>query len=59
MPGPDISSYTEEEYRQSLTSYTWTREETDYLFDLCRSYNLRFPIIADRYNPKYNRTIVV
>ncbi|KAF8418502.1 hypothetical protein EV426DRAFT_618441 [Tirmania nivea] len=28
----------------------WTRSETDYLFSLCEEYDLRFPIIHDRYN---------
>ncbi|RKO83957.1 hypothetical protein BDK51DRAFT_28963, partial [Blyttiomyces helicus] len=27
----------------------WTQEETDYLFSLCRQFDLRFPVIADRY----------
>ncbi len=29
------------------------------MLELCESYNLRFPIIADRYDPKCNKTIVV
>ena len=28
---------------------SWSREETDYLFSLCSQYDLRFPVIADRY----------
>lgn len=28
----------------------WTKDETDYLFRLCRLYDLRFPVIADRYD---------
>ena len=27
----------------------WTREETDYLLELCELFDLRFVIIADRY----------
>ena len=27
----------------------WTKEETDYLFDIVREYDLRFYVIADRY----------
>lgn len=27
----------------------WTREETDYLFDLVRQYDARFYVVADRY----------
>lgn len=35
---------------QSL-SVGWTSWETDYLFDQCQLYDLRFPIIYDRYAP--------
>jgi DNA methyltransferase 1-associated protein 1 len=28
----------------------WSKEETDYLFSLCRQYDLRFPVIEDRYD---------
>ncbi len=28
----------------------WSREETDYLFSLCKQYDLRFNVIADRYD---------
>ena len=28
----------------------WSRAETDYLFSLCRQFDLRFVVIADRYN---------
>lgn len=27
----------------------WTKETTDYLFVLCRKFDLRFPVISDRY----------
>ena len=38
----------------------WTKEETDYLFDLVRSYDARFYIVADRYEyPGTNRTMEV
>ncbi|KAJ3037532.1 swr complex subunit, partial [Rhizophlyctis rosea] len=37
---------------------TWSREETDYLYQLCRQFDLRFIIIADRYEyPGSERTI--
>lgn len=28
---------------------TWTKEETDQLFDLCERFDLRFVVIADRF----------
>ncbi|KAJ9607522.1 swr complex subunit [Cladophialophora chaetospira] len=44
-------AYTDEQYDNMLRSEDWTRQETDYLIDLCREYDLRWIIIADRYNP--------
>ncbi|RPA89647.1 hypothetical protein L873DRAFT_1720922 [Choiromyces venosus 120613-1] len=44
----DVPIYTDGEY-EVLKDPDWTREETDYLFDLCREYDLRFVIIWDRY----------
>ncbi len=46
----DIPEYTDEQYRYNLTSNDWTREETDYLFDLARDFDLRWPLIWDRYD---------
>lgn len=28
----------------------WTKEETDYLLDLLEQFDLRFVVVADRYN---------
>jgi hypothetical protein len=28
----------------------WTKEETDYLLDMLEAYDLRFVVVADRYN---------
>lgn len=36
----------------------WNFEETVYFLDLLRQFNFKFPIVADRYEPTYNRTIV-
>ncbi|CAN1839769.1 SWR1-complex protein 4 [Linum perenne] len=41
--------YTDEEYEQHLTDHSWTKQETDQLFDLCNQFDLRFVIIADRF----------
>ncbi|KAJ9187905.1 hypothetical protein P3X46_003317 [Hevea brasiliensis] len=46
----DIVRYTDEEYEKYLTDPTWTKEETDQLFDLCERFDLRFIIIADRFS---------
>lgn len=42
--------YTDEQYQRHLQSHDWTREETDYLLDLAEEYDLRWVIIADRYD---------
>ncbi|KIW91360.1 uncharacterized protein Z519_08256 [Cladophialophora bantiana CBS 173.52] len=47
-----VPSYTDEQYQNLLKSKDWTRQETDYLMDLCRDYDLRWIIIADRYSPQ-------
>ncbi|KAI0303932.1 hypothetical protein BC826DRAFT_903276 [Russula brevipes] len=41
--------YSEEEYTQFLEDPEWTKEETDYLFNLIREYDSRFCIVNDRY----------
>jgi DNA methyltransferase 1-associated protein 1 len=35
----------------------WSREETDYLFDLLRKYDLRFLVVADRWEYPSQRTV--
>ncbi|KAG6435137.1 hypothetical protein SASPL_100005 [Salvia splendens] len=45
----DVIKYTDEEYEKHLTDNTWTKEETDQLFDLCERFDLRFVLIADRF----------
>ncbi|KNG84127.1 SWR1-complex protein 4 [Aspergillus nomiae NRRL 13137] len=42
--------YTDEEYNRHLKSDDWSRQETDYLMDLAEEYDLRWVIIADRYD---------
>ncbi|KAI1140598.1 hypothetical protein F5Y05DRAFT_378972 [Hypoxylon sp. FL0543] len=46
----DIPQYSDDQYNSNLTSKDWTKEETDYLFDLARNFDLRWPIIWDRYD---------
>ncbi|PGH27516.1 hypothetical protein AJ80_00757 [Polytolypa hystricis UAMH7299] len=41
--------YTNDEYNRFLKSDLWSREETDYLMDLVGEFDLRWPVIADRY----------
>ncbi|KAJ8658272.1 hypothetical protein O0I10_005955 [Lichtheimia ornata] len=52
-PGAVIE-YSDDEYEKYLADIDpeWSKEETDYLMDLCRKYNMRFIIITDRYSYK-------
>lgn len=47
--GIEILKYTDEEYEQYLQEATWTREQTDRLFQLCALFGLRFTTIHDRF----------
>ncbi|WFD41903.1 swr complex subunit [Malassezia psittaci] len=44
-----VFHYSTEEYNQYLRDDDWSREETDYLIEMCESYDLRFIVIADRF----------
>ncbi|OTA70453.1 hypothetical protein K449DRAFT_380510 [Hypoxylon sp. EC38] len=46
----DIPQYSDDQYNSNLTSNDWTKEETDYLFGLVRDFDLRWPLIWDRYD---------
>ncbi|KAL8820725.1 MAG: hypothetical protein Q9223_001113 [Gallowayella weberi] len=45
----DRPVYTDEQYNAKLKSDVWTKDETDYLVDLAYEYDLRWIVIADRY----------
>lgn len=47
-----VPKYTDEQYEKYFTSDDWSREETDYLMGLVSDYDLRWMLIADRYDPK-------
>ncbi|EGO27874.1 hypothetical protein SERLADRAFT_447095 [Serpula lacrymans var. lacrymans S7.9] len=44
-----IYTYSQDEYTRFLDDKEWTKEETDYLFELVRDYDMRWYIIYDRY----------
>ncbi|KIM25902.1 hypothetical protein M408DRAFT_330900 [Serendipita vermifera MAFF 305830] len=46
-----VYSYTDEEYATHVNDPDsgWSKEETDYLFNLLQAYNARFYIVQDRY----------
>lgn len=45
-----VVSFTDAEYNAHLQSETWSRAETDHLFDLGKRFDLRFIIMADRWD---------
>lgn len=45
----NIPTYTDDQYKQYLTSEVWSKEETDYLMELVTDFELRWPLIWDRY----------
>lgn len=46
-----IPVYTDEQYEKNFVSEDWTKEETDYLMEVCRDYDTRWIIVTDRYDP--------
>lgn len=47
-----VPEYTDEQYEKHFNTHDWTREETDYLMQLAADYDLRWIVIADRYDPQ-------
>lgn len=47
LPRPE---YTNDEYEAHLKSEDWDKSETDYLMDIAIEYDLRWVVIADRYD---------
>jgi DNA methyltransferase 1-associated protein 1 len=45
----NIPTYDNEQYEARLKSDNWTKEETDCLMGLVREFDLRWPVIWDRY----------
>ncbi|KAF1960118.1 hypothetical protein CC80DRAFT_523297 [Byssothecium circinans] len=46
----DLPTFSDEEYDAHLRSDEWSREETDYLFEVVRDYSYRWAVIWDRYD---------
>ncbi|KAI0388625.1 SWR1-complex protein 4 [Xylariaceae sp. FL0594] len=46
----DVPQYNDDQYNSNLASDDWSRDETDYLFDTARAFDLRWPLIWDRYD---------
>jgi DNA methyltransferase 1-associated protein 1 len=46
----DVPEYDADQYQANLQDEDWTKEETDYLFALVKDFDLRWPLIWDRYD---------
>ena len=47
---PDVPTYDNETYERHLTHQDWTKEETDYLVEVYRECNAKWPVIMDHYS---------
>lgn len=52
-----VPTYTDEEYARLAPAGDWTREQTDLLFDLIRRFDLRWPLVHDRFDMQPARTM--
>ena len=50
-------TYSDEEYDVLLQVPNLTRSETDHLIDICYRYDLRWPVIVDRYECEPGRPL--
>ncbi len=57
-PQVQLLKYNDEEYDHLIRpdSGDWSRAETDYLMELCERFDLRFIVIADRYEVRNTHT---
>ena len=53
--------YTDFEYEKYLQDTNWTRQDTDYLLQLCNQYDLRFFKIYDTWllEKEYNKVLLI
>ena len=47
---PDAPTYDDELYEKHLTNADWSKDETDYLIELYRECNGKWPVIVDHYS---------
>ncbi|CAK7262983.1 swr complex subunit [Sporothrix epigloea] len=45
-----VPQYSDDQYAANLQHSEWTKEETDYLMELVKDFDLRWPLIWDRYD---------
>eukprot|EP01114_Cavostelium_apophysatum_P019586 TRINITY_DN6353_c0_g1_i1.p1 TRINITY_DN6353_c0_g1~~TRINITY_DN6353_c0_g1_i1.p1 ORF type:complete len:443 (+),score=142.77 TRINITY_DN6353_c0_g1_i1:157-1485(+) len=52
-----VFEYTNEQYEKYFTDPNWTKEETDELWDLIKRFDLRFIVVADRFQGQGNKSL--
>ena len=52
----EMPVFNDMEYQAHLREEGWSREETEHLLDLCRQFDLRFPVIQDRWDRERFKT---
>lgn len=45
-----IPEYSFQEYQQKIQCDDWTKDESDHLVSLCKQFDLRFPVVHDRWD---------
>lgn len=53
-----VTYASEQEYRDKLQDENWTKSETDQLLELARKYELRWPVIYDRWLEMFHYRVV-
>ena len=51
-----VPVFSDAEYNNHLTAEGWTRAETDHLLELCSRFDIRFPVIHDRWDRNLFKT---
>ena len=51
-----VPQYSDDQYDANLQHPGWTKEETDYLLELVQDFDLRWPLIWDRYDYRESNT---
>jgi len=52
----EVPVFSDAEYNNHLTAEGWTRAETDHLLELCSRFDIRFPVIHDRWDRNLFKT---
>lgn len=45
-----VPQYSEDQYNSNLQNDDWSKDETDYLLEMAKNFDLRWPVVWDRYD---------